>query len=79
MSIPATITDFDFSVLDLRHGALTTVTISWTSTQYYPSDLSVSITYYPDEMYPKLAVDSNEVTCIINMTKIGLCKFVGSN
>ena len=76
MSVPSTITDFDYFVLDPRQGALTTITLSWTSTQPYPSDLSLLLTFDPLQIHPKLPADSDELPCIINLTTISKCKFV---
>lgn len=45
MSEPSKITDYDFSVFDYRQKALTTVTITWVSTETYPQDTKIVIDY----------------------------------
>ena len=75
---PALIKQQKFDALDKRQLAITTVTLTWISTQVYPKDLAVLIYYNQDQIGPELlddAVESTFIPCVFSQTVIVQCEY----
>jgi hypothetical protein len=75
MTQPSLITDFDFSVFDYRQKALTTVTITWVSTETYPEDTKIVIDYDQTQVKPSITDFSETLPCIFRQSRMVKCSF----